>query len=105
MTSNTNSTLFTLSKSWHDSSWLFEQLAFASGGDSILLMQDAVLALQSPLTLGSFVGKCTAASVTVYALRDDCMMRGIANQYSNIELVDYPGFVELVSRHSKQVGW
>ena len=47
------STLFTVNKSWHNSVWLFEQLLFSSRGDVIVLIEDAVLALQSPITLGS----------------------------------------------------
>ena len=100
-----NTTLFTLSKSWHESTWLFEQQAFASSGDAILLLQDAVLALQSPLTLASFFGKCQAAGMQVYALQDDCDLRGIDNHYAGIKLVDYSGFVALVVEHTKQVSW
>jgi len=100
-----NTTLFTLSKSWHESTWLYEQLAFASEGDAILLTQDAVLALQSPITLASFQAKCGSISVGIFALQEDCRLRGIENQYSNIRLIDYQGFVDLVIEHQKQVSW
>lgn len=100
-----NTTLFTLSKSWHESTWLYEQLVFASEGDSILLTQDAVLALQSPITLASFLAKCDSISVGVFALQEDCSLRGVESQYPNIRLVDYQGFVELVIDHPKQVSW
>jgi sulfur relay protein TusB/DsrH len=105
----TNTTLFTVSKSWHESTWLFEQQAFASSGDAIMLMQDAVLALQSPLTLASFLGKCQVAGVQVYALQDDCDLRGIDGgtdkYYAEIKMVDYAGLVALVVEHAKQVSW
>ena len=100
-----NTSLFTLSKSWHESTWLYESLVFASEGDAILLTQDAVLALQSPITLASFLAKCESISVGVYALQEDCSLRGVENQYPNIQLIDYKGFVELVIEHSKQVSW
>ena len=100
-----NSTLFTLTESWYQSPWIYEQMAFASDRDTILLMQDAVLALQSPITLASFVAKCNAIDVKVCALQNDCHLRGIDNQYPNIELIDYEGFVELVIQHSTQVAW
>ena len=100
-----NTTLFTVSKSWHESTWLFEQQVFASNGDAILLTQDAVLALQSPLTLASFLGKCQASGVQVYALQDDCDLRGIDKCYAGIKMVDYAGFVALVVEHSKQLSW
>jgi len=99
------STLHTITRSWHDASWLFEQLAFASAGDAVLLYQDAVLAIQSPLTLGSFLAKCNSASVNVYALEPDCLLRGISNQYPAIALIDYTGFVDLVTQHQTQCGW
>ena len=98
-------TLFTISRSWHDSSWLYEQLGFASSGDSLLLLQDAVLALQSPTTLASFVAKSEANGISLFAMNDDCVLRGIENQYDSIKLVTYGGFVGLVEQHSKQVAW
>ena len=100
-----NTTLFTLSKSWHESTWLYEQLAFASEGDAILLIQDGVLALQSPISLASFIAKCESLGIGVIALQDDCQIRGIDNQYANVRVVDYQGFVELVIDHPKQVSW
>ena len=99
------STLFALNRSWHDTVWIFEQLAFASQGDSILLLEDAVLALHSPITLGSFVAKCGAMNISVYALKDDCLLRGIDNKYPSIALVGYGGYVDLVVAHEKQVAW
>jgi len=99
------STLFTLSRSWHDSVWLFEQLAFASKGDAVLLMQDAVLAIHSPLSLGSFLAKCQTNGIAAYCLQEDASLRGVDNKYSQIKLIDYAGFVELVALHKKQVSW
>jgi len=84
---------------------LFEQLGFAQKGDAILLIEDAVLALQSPITLASFVAKCHRVGIDVFALNDDLMLRGVENQYPEIALVNYPGFVELVANHSKHVAW
>ena len=99
------SAVFTLSKSWHDSVWLFEQLAFASKRDAIVLLQDAVLALHSEITLASFVAKCEALNIKVYALKGDSQMRGIENKFSTVELIDYAGLVELICQHDKQVAW
>lgn len=99
------STLFTLSRSWHQTTGLFEQLAFAQKGDAILLTEDAVLALQSPITLASFVSKCANAEVAVYALLDDLRLRGIDNKYPEISLINYSAFVDLVTQHTKQLAW
>lgn len=85
--------------------WLFEQLAFASGGDAILLLEDAVLAIQSDITLASFIAKCDALNIAVYYLQDDAQIRGLENQYEQLKAVDYDGFVELICQHQKQVAW
>ena len=99
------STLFTIAKSWHNASWVYEQMAFASKGDAIILIEDAVLSLHSPITLASFFAKCEMLDIRVYALADDCAIRGISNQLEGVVTVDYAGFVELVAQHQKQVAW
>ena len=98
-------TVFTLSKAWHDSVWLYEQMAFASNGDAIMLLQDGVLSAHSAIALASFLAKCDAMGIRVYALQEDCQMRGIEKKYPQLELLDYAGFVELVCQHDKQVAW
>lgn len=99
------STTHTISKSWHDAGWLYEQLAFASSGDAIVLTQDAVLAAHSPITLASFVAKCGAQNVHVYLLADDARLRGVQNKYPAISEVNYGGLVDLIALHEKQVAW
>ena len=105
MNSSPDTTLIVLGKSWHESVWLYEQLGFASNGDAILLTQDAVLALQSPITLASFLAKCKAGNISVYALGEDCRLRGIENQYTSVELIEYDGYLELVTQYGKQLSW
>lgn len=99
------SSLFTINKSWHNNAWLFEQLLFAQNDDAIVLLEEAVLALQSPITLGSFLAKCAAMNIKVYAQNEDCQLRGIDNQYGDIELISYSKLVELTVAHNKQVAW
>lgn len=99
------STLFTIRESWYQQPWLYERLGHAVKGDTVLLMQDAVLALQSPLALASFTAKCTAYGIVVKALLEDCQIRGITQPTNGIELVDYTGFVNLAATHEKQVAW
>jgi len=98
-------TLFTISRSWHNNHWVFEKIAFASSGDAILLLEDAVLSLQSPLTLASFMAKCSAGGVSVYVLDEDIRLRGIDYTGGEIERISYIGFVDLLIQHSKQVAW
>lgn len=99
------STLFTISKSWHNSYWLFERLAFASPGDTVLLIEDGVVATHSAISLASFVSKCESNDISVNLLQDDLLLRGLQNKYSSIIEVDYAGFVELIVAHDKQVAW
>ncbi len=94
-----------LIQSWHNSVAVYEQLAFASPGDTILLTQDAVLALQSQITLASFLAKCESLGVMVAALSEDCHLRGIKPHSALVTMIDYAGFVELVCKHDKQVSW
>lgn len=98
-------TLFTVSRSWHESAWLFENLAFASPGDAILLIEDGVLACHSPITLASFVAKCSANKVKALVLKDDLVLRGLNNHYCDIAEISYADFVNLVIEFDKQVSW
>lgn len=84
---------------------MYERLAFASTGDTILLIEDGVLALNSRLALGSFIAKCSANKVRLSALAEDCQIRGVVNQYPEVELIDYLTFVDLVTTHNRQVSW
>jgi len=63
------------------------------------------MAIHSPLSLGSFLAKCHSNDVAVYCLQDDVSLRGVDNKYSQIKLIEYAGFVELVAQYNKQVSW
>ena len=99
------STLFTVNKSWHNDSWVYEHLMFASKGDAILLIEDAVLSLHSPITLASFLAKCEMLGISMYALADDSAIRGITNRFGGVAMVTYDGFVDLVNEYQTQVAW
>ena len=98
------STLFTVNRSWHQAPWLFEKLGYASKGDTILLLEDGVLALQSNVALSSFLAKCVANEVLVVALQPDLITRGVDSKYQ-VEQVSFAEFVQLVASHDKQVAW
>jgi len=70
-----------------------------------VLLEDAVLALHSSVTLASFIAKCSAAQISVYAMVDDLALRGIENRYQQIQCIDYAALVERVTQHDKQVAW
>ncbi|GHA07177.1 hypothetical protein GCM10008090_16190 [Arenicella chitinivorans] len=99
------SSLHTISKSWHQVSWLYELLAFASEGDAVLLLGDAVQCVDSPITLASFVAKCKVQGIAVYVLQSDMQVRGVGEPISGINRIDDTGFVDLVVEHQQQVAW
>ena len=99
------SSLICINQSWYREPWLFERLGHASHGDTIVLLEEAVVALQSPLTLGSFLAKCEARGVAVKAIIDDVQTHGVVSAYYSIELVDYARLVELAVQHDKQIAW
>ncbi len=68
-------------------------------------MQDGVLALNSELALASFAAKCEALNIGVFALLEDCKLRGVENKQTQVSLLDYRGFVALVASHTRQIAW
>ena len=78
---------------------------FASDGDAVILLEDAVLAIGSVVTLRSFLAKCQSQGVQVFALENDAVLRGIENRFDDVCMTDYAGFVELAVQHDKQVAW
>jgi len=70
-----------------------------------VLLQDAVLAAHSDISLASFLAKCDALNISVFALEQDCQARGINNKYEQLSLLSYSDFVDLVCQHEKQIAW
>ena len=70
-----------------------------------MLIEDGVLAMQSSVSLASFMAKCQALEIRVYALQDDIKQRGIDSKYKAIKQIDYDALVDLVIQHGKQVAW
>ncbi|ASL26689.1 sulfurtransferase complex subunit TusB [Azotobacter chroococcum] len=71
--------------------------------DGLLLCGDACHALQpgsAPLELLEHL----PASVAVHALEEDLQARNLTAP-ERVQVVDYPGFVELCTRYDKVNGW
>lgn len=68
-------------------------LEVASPEDSVLLIQDAVEAAAED------------HDRTIIALAEDLAQRQIAGLGANVTTTDYPGFVQLVTRHQPIVSW
>ena len=68
-----------------------------SDGDTIILIEDAVLLAASPMTL-------TFSDISVAALTDDLDRRGI-RPCPEIKTLDYIGFVDLCVQHRHCLSW
>jgi len=80
-------------------------LRFGRDGSAVLLIEDGVYAA----TRGNVAEpKITAAlgQMKIYALRPDLEARGMQNAVmEGVELVDYGGFVDLVTSHTAVQSW
>jgi tRNA 2-thiouridine synthesizing protein B len=75
-------------------------LRVAQDGQSLLLIEDGVLA-----ATGAALGNATQR-LKVYALGPDLAARGLAGKAApGVTLVDYAGFVELVAAHGRNQSW
>ncbi|MBI3434026.1 MAG: sulfurtransferase complex subunit TusB [Proteobacteria bacterium] len=99
-------TLHTINKS------PFERSSFASAlnhllpGDALLMIEDGVVGARKS---SAFAGRLEAAAKTcrVYVLGPDLAARGIAEKdvVAGATLVDYGGFVDLVTGHDRTQAW
>lgn len=78
-------------------------LRLTGEGDDLLLMQDGVLAGLN----GSTVLECVLrAPISIYALKEDLLARGLIGQISHkITVIGYNDFVALTEKHRQQVAW
>jgi tRNA 2-thiouridine synthesizing protein B len=100
------STLHTVNKSPFERSCLDACLGHAQPGDSILLMEDAVIAALSGT---AFEGKIAdaAKSMKLNVLGPDLAARGLdaAKVIQGIQIVDYAGFVDLATETKATNAW
>ncbi len=96
-------TLHMLSHSPFADSRLTSCLRLLGTDDALLLTGDAVYALQ-PDTANLQALQLMPASVALYALDEDLAARGIQPPL-RVQVVDYPGFVELCTRYAKVNSW
>ena len=97
--------LHIVNKSPQDRPSLDTCLATAQPGGALLLIEDGVYAAT---TGNSAAGKLTQAmgQLKVYALKPDLEARGMADRVlEGVNLVDYGGFVDLVTEHSTCQSW
>ena len=97
--------LYTVNKSPFEKNSLEDAIRFSGEGASILLIEDGVYGAMRGTTVESLV--TGASGKKFYALRSDVKARGIAEDrlIEGIELVDYAGFVDLVTSTDKVQAW
>ena len=100
------STLHMVNKSPFERGAMQSCLEHALEGDGVLLFEDGVYgAVKGSAVPGLIENK--AGSVKVYVLGPDLAARGIAGGrlIEGITVVDYPGFVDLVTAHKGTQSW
>ncbi len=97
--------LHTVNKSPFDHGALGACLKFASKGSAVLLIEDGVYAAARNTAVEKQV-QDALKRVSIYALRPDVEARGMQNRVMDgVRLVDYGGFVDLVTEHNAVQSW
>ena len=98
--------LHIINKSPFERSAFSSCLSHAKSGDSILMIEDAILAAVKNSSYSSLI-KLAIKDKTLYVLAPDLYARGLlqARIIENIELVDYAGFVNLVVDNETNQSW
>ncbi len=100
------SMLHTVNKSPFERNTLSACLRMAKPGSTVLLIEDGVYAAMTGTTVMTKVTEAMA-EVAFYALGPDLAARGIATNklISGVKVVDYDGFVDLVTSHDRIQSW
>jgi tRNA 2-thiouridine synthesizing protein B len=97
--------LHTVNKSPFERNSFDSCLGHAKAGSSLLLIEDGIYAV---IKGSAASGKLKEASgISVYALGPDLKARGIGEDQiiEGVTVVDYGGFVDLVTRHDSVQSW
>jgi tRNA 2-thiouridine synthesizing protein B len=97
--------LHTVNKSPFEHSALDTCLRYARKGSSVLLIEDGVYAAARDTAVAKQM-QDALQRVQVYALKPDVEARGMQNRVMDgVRLVDYGGFVDLVTEHDAVQSW
>lgn len=100
------STLHTVNKSPFERSAFISALNHLRAGDALLMLEDGVVGSRKS---SAFAGILENAAKTcrVYVLGPDMAARGMEAKdlVAGVELVEYSGFVELVTSHDRTQAW
>lgn len=99
-------TLHTVNKSPFERNALCTCIGHLIAGDAVLLIEDGVIGARKGATAAKMV-QTAMQKGKVYALAPDLAARGIKPQdvIDGIRLVDYGGFVDLVTQHDRTAAW
>jgi tRNA 2-thiouridine synthesizing protein B len=100
------STLHTVNKSPFERNALKSCLGHLTAGDAVLMIEDGVVGARKGSSAAPMV-QAALQNGKVYALASDLAARGIKQQdvIDGIQLVDYGGFVDLVTQHDRTAAW
>lgn len=100
------STLHTVNKSPFERSNLDSCLGHALAGDSVLLMEDGVVAAVKGTAVAGRIGDA-AKQLNVYVLGADLQTRGLdpANVVDGVKVADYGTFVDLAAAAKTVNAW
>jgi tRNA 2-thiouridine synthesizing protein B len=100
------STLHTINKSPFERSAFISALNHVKPGDTLLMIEDAVVGARKGSAFAGLLENA-AKNCSVYILAPDLAARGMGenDMVQGCKLVDYGGFVELVTSHDRTQAW
>ena len=100
------STLHTVNKSPFERSAFISALNHLKPGDAVLMIEDGVVGARKGSAFAGLLENA-AKNCSVYILGPDLAARGmgINDMIKGAKLVDYGGFVELVTSHDRTQAW
>ena len=100
------STLHTVNKSPFERSSLVSALNHLMDGDALLMIEDSVVGARKGSSFSGILENA-AKRHSVYVLEPDLTARGMKqiDLIAGAKLVDYAGFVDLVTTHQRTQAW
>lgn len=101
------STLHTVNKSAFERNSLDSCLSVCKPDASVLLIEDAVVAALQNTAVSGKISDAIAGGIKFFALQEDVKARGLSEQriMDKVTLVDYSGFVNLVTENDRVQNW
>ncbi|MEZ5841950.1 MAG: sulfurtransferase complex subunit TusB [Hyphomicrobiales bacterium] len=100
------STLHTINKSPFERSAMASCLAHLKAGDAVLIIEDGVVGARKATAFAATIS-AAMGDAEVYVLGPDLQARGMneGDLVDGVKVVDYDGFVDLVTAHDRTQAW